>query len=50
LTTGCDYESWCEEYYEDGCQADLDGNGIIAIGDLLDLMTLYGNACADIAD
>jgi len=47
---GCDYESWCEEYYEDGCQADLDGNGIIAIGDLLDLMTLYGNACADIAD
>ena len=30
---------------EDSCQADLDGNGVVAIGDLLAFLIDYGTAC-----
>lgn len=42
---GCNYESWCEENYEDGCQADLNEDGVITVGDLLELMSVYGDYC-----
>ena len=45
---GCDFETWCEENYEDGCQADLNEDGVISIGDLLELMTVYGTPCNDL--
>lgn len=42
---GCDYESWCEQYYENDCQADLNGNGVIDVGDILEVMTVFGGPC-----
>jgi len=42
---GCDYESWCEEYYANDCPADLNENGFIEVGDLLELMSIFGSYC-----
>jgi len=43
--SGCDYESWCEEYYANDCPADLNENGFIEVGDLLELMSIFGSYC-----
>ena len=48
FSSGCpevDYESWCEEYYEDGCPADLNDDGAITIQDLLEVIAVYGTDC-----
>ena len=44
---GCDYVSWCEEYYEDECQADLNNDGGITISDLLEMMQIFGSLCEE---
>ena len=35
----------CDIMYDDGCVGDLDGDGVVTVNDLLQLLGIFGNTC-----
>lgn len=44
---GCAYQTWCEQFYEDDCQADLNEDGVVGISDFLEFMSAFGTDCPE---